>query len=383
LFHGCILPSLPPIYIGVYVDDLIYFSESSEIESIFEENFSASLDGKVEFFGQVTQFLGCEFTWEYSDGNNLSVTITQESFITSLLDSLDLHHASVRSINSPYRSGLVIDSVPSASLTSEDHINLKQKYQSLVGSLNWIAHTTRPDLSTVVSLLAQHQSHPSLGHYDSALHAAKYLANTKDLGIRFTSSHRSTLESFLHFPLPNTVVSMADANWGPQDASTRQPSTSSQSTSELPLFVSRSVSGFYIDLFGPLHWMSKRQTVTATSSAESEVYATNECVKFLLELTQLLDFLQIRDIFMPTSTILYNDNRACVDWSKNTTTKGLRHIQMRENQVRENVENGFIRVEHIDGKLNLADLFTKEHKDVSHFCLLRDLILCPRPRSNS
>jgi hypothetical protein len=35
---------------------------------------------------------------------------------------------------------------------------------------------------------------------------------------------------------------------------------------ELPVFTSRSMSAFYIDLLGPIHWCSKRQTVTAASS---------------------------------------------------------------------------------------------------------------------
>jgi hypothetical protein len=35
-------------------------------------------------------------------------------------------------------------------------------------------------------------------------------------------------------------------------------------------------------------------------------------------------------------------------------------------------------VNHIDGKTNLADLFTKEMKDVGHFVTLRDLMMCPR-----
>jgi hypothetical protein len=113
---------------------------------------------------------------------------------------------------------------------------------------------------------------------------------------------------------------MTDANWGPQDASL------SNSPVSLPLFVSRSMSAFYIDLLGPLHWMSKRQKVTAASSAEAEIYATNECVKFLLELEQILSFLAVKHIFMPNTTIIYNDNNACVQWSKKTTTKGLRHI---------------------------------------------------------
>ncbi len=58
---------------------------------------------------------------------------------------------------------------------------------------------------------------------DAARYATKYLAHTKNLGIYFTSRKRSVLESFLHFPVsPTQVLSMSDANWGPQDVS--QPS---------------------------------------------------------------------------------------------------------------------------------------------------------------
>jgi hypothetical protein len=86
------------------------------------------------------------------------------------------------------------------------------------------------------------------------------------------------LESLLHFPAPQSLVPMTDANWGLQDASLYS------STVSLPLLVSQSMSAFYIDLLGPLHWMSKHQKVTAASlaEAEAEIYATNECVKFLL-----------------------------------------------------------------------------------------------------
>ena len=49
-----------------------------------------------------------------------------------------------------------------------------------MGSLNWLAHTTRPDLATVVSLLAQHQSNPLPGHMAVAHYATKNLAHTKN-----------------------------------------------------------------------------------------------------------------------------------------------------------------------------------------------------------
>jgi hypothetical protein len=51
---------------------------------------------------------------------------------------------------------------------------------------------------------------------------------------------------------------------------------------------------------------------------------------------------------------------------------------MKENRVRENILSQFIRVSHIDGGLDLADIFTKEMKDTNHFVTLRDLFMAPR-----
>jgi hypothetical protein len=136
------------------------------------------------------------------------------------------------------------------------------------------------------------------------------------------------------------------------------------------------MSAFYIDLLGLIDWMSRRQKVTAASSAKAEIYATNECVKFLLELVQILEFLGVKDILVPETNTIYNDNCACVEWSKKVTTKGLRHIQMHENRIRENIASKFIRVCHIDGKINLVDIFTKEMKDTAHFLEIHDLFMC-------
>ena len=57
------------------------------------------------------------------------------------------------------------------------------------------------------------------------------------------------------------------------------------------------------------------------------------------------------------------------------TTKGLRHIQVRENAVRAAVQKKFVNIQHIAGAINLADLFTKEQKDWQHFVLLRDIVI--------
>jgi hypothetical protein len=230
LFIGTIIEGEPPIYVGIYVDDIIYFSTSDAVERRFESLLSTL--GNVDFMGQVSHFLGIEFTWVHHDDGHLSVSLTQLSFAEILIDSLGFTSASISTFLTPYRSGFPIDSIPQDTMSTQEKDALRLSYQSLVGSLNWLAHTTRPDLSTAVSLLAQHQSNPSFGHLEAARYATKYLANTKTLGIYFTSRKRSILESFLHFPVPDQVMSMADANWGPQDAS------QSKTSMELPLFAS-------------------------------------------------------------------------------------------------------------------------------------------------
>ena len=61
------------------------------------------------------------------------------------------------------------------------------------------------------------------------------------------------------------------------------------------------------------------------------------------------------------------------------TTKGIRYIQIHENAVREQVQNNFIEVQHIAGRLNNSDIFTKEDKDVTHFQQCRDTLCVPPP----
>jgi len=360
LFTGRLVDGEPPFFVGIYVDDIIYLCVSTTIECRFEELLSTI--GTVDFTGQVSLFLGIEFSWIHHDDGNLSVRLTQQSFAESLIESLVFEDLSSSTYITPYRSGLSIDSILHEPMTSSDRDALRLAHPSLVGSLNWLAHTIRPDLSTVIPILAQHQSNPSPGHMEAPCYATKYLAHTKTRGLYFTSQKRSQLESFLHFPIPpHQVMSMPDANWGPQDAS------KSRSTFELPLFASRSMSAYYIDLLSPLHWLSKRQSVTAGSLAEAKIYATDKCVKFLQELTQILDFLGVKSIFMLGINIIYNDNCAYVQWLKCTTTKGLGHIQMKENHVQENISSKFAIISHVDGKVNLADIFTKEIKDTTHF----------------
>ena len=163
---------------------------------------------------------------------------------------------------------------------------------------------------------------------------------------------------------------MSDANWGPQDQSRPHPASSEK----LHLFKSRSVLGHIVfNAHGSIAWVSKRQKITARSSAEAEIYATDEAVKNILHLQHLRHDLQYPNPYCPIT--IFNDNNACVVWAHKKTTKGLRHLQMRENGVRENVQNNRVHIKHIRGDINPADIFTKEDRDTSHFQRICDILL--------
>ena len=72
---------------------------------------------------------------------------------------------------------------------------------------------------------------------------------------------------------------------------------------------------------------------------------------------------------------VYNDNQACVDWSRSTTTKGIKHLNLRENMIRETVHDKEATIFHIPGVINGSDLFTKEIRDQAHFCACRDSMM--------
>ena len=74
-------------------------------------------------------------------------------------------------------------------------------------------------------------------------------------------------------------------------------------------------------------------------------------------------------------TVVYNDNQACVHWADSVTSKGIKHINLRETQVRECHQSKEAQVLHIAGVINPADIFTKEMKDSAHFRRLRDCMM--------
>ena len=373
VFKSTPIPGKPPIYIGLYVDDFIYFSESDEVEKSFETEWGKRF--KTTFDGDVSHFLGITFHTDTHKDGHISIHMNQEPFTDSLCQMTKLDGPEAYTVPTPYRSGYPVDKIPYVPTDKHTQSRITFKMQKLVGCLQWLCTSTRPDIATITNLLAQHTHKASKGHLDAVKRVVRYLKGTKSMGIAFHSRVNSNLSSFVKFPIdPQTTTPFTDANWGPQDQSKPKPNDP-----PLELFKSRSLSGFIIWTNGPLHWMSKRQTITARSSAEAEIYATDECVKYLIYLRQLFTDLKLNKHFMKGPTRIYNDNAACVQWAVNLTTKGLRHIQMRENAVREEVQKKLVKILHIPGKYNISDMFTKEDKDVKHFTSIRDMVLEPLP----
>jgi hypothetical protein len=247
------------------------------------------------------------------------------------------------------------------------------KYQSLVGSLLWLAYATPPDLCIATSLLAQYNKHPSSGHYDAARYVLKYILGTIDYGLRFTHKPNTTLVNFIgSVPPPNTMFS--DANWVPQNASIH---TASQPPIHIDTNYTRLLHRHVTYRSGgPISWSSFRESRTSRSSCETEIKSADEATRVTQHLRHVLSDLDMHDI--NTLTPVFNDNQGCIEWSKSTSIKNLRHFNIRENAVREAFQHREIDLKHHPGVRNPADLFTKKHKDKSHFIALRECLVASR-----
>ena len=282
LFHG--IPSTPdfpaspqdtPLTVGLYVDDMVYFSDMDEVEHRFEQILSSKF--KINFMGVVNWLLGTHFTWVDYPTGDISVHLSQVAFAQNLVERYRQQHINYNPKSTPYRSGLPIDSLPAYDGDMQDpsFLRLREQYQSVVGSINWLATNTCPDLAPVTSFLGAYNHNPTQGHMDAAIYAIKYICNTADYGISFHSNAHPTTSAFVHFPfhhdieayndaLPPTaaqhheLTAYSDACWG------SQLGTSIAVGTEIEMFKLRSMSGFIaLRAGGPIAWSSVRQERTS------------------------------------------------------------------------------------------------------------------------
>jgi hypothetical protein len=258
IFYGELIPGEATLYLSLYVDDFCYFSQSRAVEEKFEHDFGNKID--TDFNGQIGYFLGINFECKKHPDGNVSIHLSQEAFIENLCQLANLDHETVNPTATPYKSGYPSDSIPYKPSTPDKQKELIHKMQTLIGSLTWLSMSTRPDIATITNILAKYTTKCTEQHINYVKHVIRYLKGSKSLGISYHSNKIKKVESHVKFPL-DTITSLCDANWGPQD----QSKPRKNETRQLDLFKSRSLSGFLIYFGGPLHWLSKRQTITARS----------------------------------------------------------------------------------------------------------------------
>jgi hypothetical protein len=162
--------------------------------------------------GTVDWFLGTHFQWS-SFADNVSVHMGQTGFAAHLVEDNNGHTRNITTNTTPYRSGFPIDAIPE--FDEEDVcpalIECKQRYQSVVGSIGWLAQTTHPDLAPTHSILSAYNNKPSRSHWNAALYALHYMHLKIDYGIVFTSAEQSPLHTYMSFPASLDTEAYTDA----------------------------------------------------------------------------------------------------------------------------------------------------------------------------
>ena len=122
-------------------------------------------------------------------------------------------------------------------------------YRSLIGMLNFLANSTRPDIQFGVHQCARFCTDPKLSHESAVKHLAKYIKTTKDKGLILRPDISKGLECFVD----------ADFAGSWNKANGDDPSTVMSRT------------GFTIRYCNcPILWVSRLETEVALSTTEAE-----------------------------------------------------------------------------------------------------------------
>ena len=123
----------------------------------------------------------------------------------------------------------------------------------------------------------------------------------------------------------------------------------------------KSTSGWTFMLNGAaISWSSRTQSVVALSTTEAEYYALCDATKEALYVRKLLAELNDQDEY-DEPMIIFEDNAACAQWSKNEGLDHSRtkHIDIRYHMIRDNVRRHKIKVELCPTQEMVADVMTK------------------------
>jgi Reverse transcriptase (RNA-dependent DNA polymerase) len=311
--HSTTQPAL--IRVLLFVDDmLIAAADLSAVKSI-KARILAKFAGKD--LGPCTYFLQMVVQ---RDRCARTVILKQERQIDELVSRLGLSQAHARTV--PMIEGVFRDSA--GDCLSEMGLT---EYRSLIGALNYLSVSTRPDIAFSVAFLSRFLQRPTTDKMARARDIVLYLKGTSTFGLHLGGS-----DFFLH--------GFADADWANCQATRR------------------SQTGLVVHFGqGAVTWKSQRQPTVSRSTAEAEYVAAGEAAKEVQYLCALHQQLAAQS---PAVVDVKTDNMSALQMIKDPISADrTKHIDIIYHHVRERVRLNQLTFSYVPSAENVADIFTK------------------------
>ena len=298
--------------VATFVDDLLILARNQEDVTDFVKFLQSKF--KLVYNGRINKFLGTNFVVEKD-----SLLISAKNKIIELANKCGI--TKYRKANTPMKPSELL--YPDENGVFFEDINT---YQSVTGSLLFIARLIRPEILFAVIQLTKFASDPLKVHYDAAVRIVQYLFNTVDFVLKFEKPKFMSLTGF------------SDSDWA-NDIIDR-----------------KSYSGFTIYLNGnPIVWSCSKQKLISQSSDEAEIIAANEAARELTYCNQLFKEITGHDV----RAQLFTDNAGVIRTCDRGFGRKTKHISVRELFIRQQVKNRELDVIQIKSEQNVADIFTK------------------------
>ena len=276
--------------------------------------------------GELDEYIGCKID-RIDDG---ALKMTQHVLQQSYSDEFELPEATV---DTPARTGNILTKGdPNLTVGAKLH----SYFRSGVGKLLHHTRYTRPEISNAVRDAARHMQAPNDSHIKAMHRIMQYCRDTPDRGL----------------------VLRPDAKWdGSKDFKFRISGRSDSDYAGCPE-TRRSVTGTRVSLNGaPVSWRSSTQKHTTLSVTEAEMAAGVTCAQDMLYTKNVLESIGLQ-VELPM--VLEMDNRGAIDLANNWSVGGrTRHVDVRNNFMRELKEAGILVVKWVSGEDNDADMHTK------------------------
>ncbi|CAI7798386.1 unnamed protein product [Closterium sp. NIES-54] len=307
-----------PLYILVYIDDLVFATAHTEALTLVKSELHKR--HTCTDLGELRSYLGLQIT---RDRARRTITLTQSHMVHQVLQHFGFQFSSPQP--TPLSTSHSLSAPP-----SDESIELSGPYLELVGCLMYVMTCTRPDLAYPLSLLARYvaPSRHRKVHWDAAKRVLRYLCSTSGMGLLLGGRG------------PVVLTGQADASWVDDSATQR----SSQSYN------------FTLG-YGFVSWRSTRSSSVLSSSCEAEIYAGAMAALVLRWLTYLLTDLGEQPRSPPFP---YVDNKAMIALcQEHRLEHRMKHIALRYFLARELQQRGQLRLAYVATRANTADIFTK------------------------